>query len=80
MPMTASAVSAADSTITSGMRKLKNASVPKPTLPPTMEATAMVTPMPTSDAMVLNSVKVGRCLGSLVRQVWPERVQEVWME
>ena len=65
--------------MTSGMRKLKKASVPKPTWPPTMEAVAMVTPMPTSDAMVLNIVNVGRWLGSLVRQVWPERVQEVCM-
>jgi hypothetical protein len=80
MPITASAVRAAERQITSGITMLKNCSVLKPTTPPTSDATAIVTPMPTREAMVLKSVKVGRCFGSFVRQVCPARVQEVWIE
>ena len=33
---------------------------------------------PAREPTVLKMVNRGRCLGSLVRTVWPERVQLVW--
>ena len=35
-------------------------------------------PMPSREPTVLKIVKSGRCFGSLVSTVWPERVQLVW--
>ena len=45
---------------------------------PTMGASTCMAPMPAREPMVLNRVNMGRCLGSLVSTVCPERVQEVW--
>ena len=43
-----------------------------------MGAKNCMAPMPSRLPTVLKMVNRGRCLGSLVNTVWPERVQLVW--
>ena len=78
IPTTASSVRSADTTIASGIITLKNSALLyPPSLLLRIGAKNCTSPIPIRLATVLKIVNNGLCLGSLVRQVCPERVHAV---